>query len=103
MPFLDGAYKVTVLSMYLGSTVMPTGEDVVEYLAWCGIKAKSVTVTADPSGAGAGKALMAAAAAEGADMLVMGAYSRNQLRRLIFGGVTGEVLANVTVPVLMVH
>lgn len=103
MPFLDGAYKVTVLSVYLGSTLTPTGDDVVEYLAWCGIKAKSVTVPADPSGTGAGKALLAAAAGEGADMIVMGAYTRNQLRRLIFGGVTGEVLANVTIPVLMVH
>lgn len=103
MPFLEGAYKVTVLSVFLGSTLSPTGEDVVDYLAWCGVKARSVLVPSDPSGSGAGKALMAAAAGEGADMLVMGAYTRNQLRRMIFGGVTGEVLGNVTIPVLMVH
>jgi nucleotide-binding universal stress UspA family protein len=35
-------------------------------------------------------------------MLVMGAYTRDRIRRLIFGGVTGTVLSQATLPVLMV-
>ena len=38
----------------------------------------------------------------GADMLVMGAYTRDRFRRVIFGGVTGEILDQMPVPVLMV-
>jgi nucleotide-binding universal stress UspA family protein len=36
-------------------------------------------------------------------MLVMGAYTRSRMRRLIFGGVTSEVLEHTEVPVWMVH
>jgi nucleotide-binding universal stress UspA family protein len=37
----------------------------------------------------------------GADMLVMGAYVHNPIRRLILGGVTRYMLANADIPVLM--
>jgi nucleotide-binding universal stress UspA family protein len=37
----------------------------------------------------------------GADLLVMGAYVHNPLRRLILGGVTRYMLANADIPVLM--
>ena len=65
-------------------------------------------MTAGPFGVG--RALLAKLDAENAtpdatkcDMLVMGAYSHNQMRRLIFGGVTAEVLAQTPVPALMVR
>jgi len=38
-----------------------------------------------------------------ADFIVMGAYTRGRLRRLLFGAVTGEVLDKCTLPVLMAH
>ena len=38
----------------------------------------------------------------GADMLVMGAYTRDRVGRVISGGVIGAVLNQMTVPVLMV-
>ncbi|MBT3701538.1 MAG: universal stress protein, partial [Alphaproteobacteria bacterium] len=47
--------------------------------------------------------LMSAVRDENADLLVMGAYTRSRLRRLIFGGVTGDVLKNSPVPVLLAH
>jgi len=101
MPFLEQAESVSILTVEEGSTVTPTGDNVVRYLGWCGVKATTVAVPTDP--AGAGKALMAAVVASNADMLIMGAYTRGQMRRLIFGGVTAEVLAQITVPVIMVH
>lgn len=49
------------------------------------------------------KALLDACVADGADLLVMGAYTHSRLRQLILGGVTRYVLQEVTLPVLMAH
>ena len=38
---------------------------------------------------------------EGADLLIMGAYSHSRLREKAFGGVTNTILHQMTVPVLM--
>jgi nucleotide-binding universal stress UspA family protein len=48
-----------------------------------------------------GAALLRQAHALDADMLVMGAYVHNPIRRLILGGVTRYMLANADIPVLM--
>jgi nucleotide-binding universal stress UspA family protein len=74
---------------------------VVDYLAWHGISARAEVLTAGPFGSG--RALLSGVTGIQADLLVMGAYTRSHMRRLIFGGVTGEVLANTPVPVLMLH
>ena len=52
---------------------------------------------------GPGKALLRITQDLNADMLVLGAYSRSQMRRLIFGGVTAEVLNRSPIPALMTH
>jgi nucleotide-binding universal stress UspA family protein len=101
LPFLTTAERVVVLSVEEGTVFGATGADVVEYLAWHGIPASAEVLSSGPFGAG--KALLAGITAAGSDMLVMGAYTRSHMRRLIFGGVTAEVLANTTIPVLMVH
>jgi nucleotide-binding universal stress UspA family protein len=49
----------------------------------------------------AGPAILAAARAVGADLLVMGAYSRSRWRELVLGGATQHVLENAEIPVLM--
>jgi len=38
-----------------------------------------------------------------ADMLVMGGYGHSRVRELVLGGMTREILAHMTVPVLMAH
>jgi len=48
-------------------------------------------------------ALLSHAADMGADLIVMGGYGHSRLRELILGGVTRQVLASMTVPVLMAH
>ena len=39
----------------------------------------------------------------GSDLLVMGAYSRQRLRELVFGGVTESMLFGSELPVFMLH
>ena len=45
--------------------------------------------------------LLDAAAAEGADLLVMGAYGHSRLREIVLGGATREVLRDARIPVLL--
>jgi nucleotide-binding universal stress UspA family protein len=54
----------------------------------------------DGQDANAGEVLLAQAAAQGADLLVMGAYGHSRLRELVFGGATRHVLREATLPVL---
>ncbi len=51
----------------------------------------------------AGIAILAAAASQGADLLVMGAYGRTRFSEWALGGATRHVLAEATLPVLMRH
>jgi nucleotide-binding universal stress UspA family protein len=51
----------------------------------------------------AGEMLLSQAADFGADMIVMGAYSRPRITALVWGGVTQVMLKSMTVPVLMSH
>lgn len=50
-----------------------------------------------------GADLQTAALAEGADLLVMGAYGRSAWREFLFGGATRAVVENLRLPVLMAH
>ena len=52
---------------------------------------------------GIADALLSRVSDLGADLLVMGAYSHSRLRERILGGVTRQILAQMTVPVLMAH
>jgi nucleotide-binding universal stress UspA family protein len=55
-----------------------------------------------PDASGVADTLLAAAANEGA-LVVMGAYGHSRLREWIFGGFTQHVLRGAEVPVLMMH
>jgi nucleotide-binding universal stress UspA family protein len=50
-----------------------------------------------------GNLLLSRAADIPADMIVMGAYSRQRVAELVLGGVTRLMLSSMTVPVLMAH
>ena len=47
--------------------------------------------------------LLSLAADDGTDLIVMGAYSHSPLREALIGGVTRQMLEEMTVPVLMAH
>ncbi|KLN53175.1 universal stress protein [Variovorax paradoxus] len=48
-------------------------------------------------------ALLSRVADLGADLLVMGGYGHSRFRERVLGGVTRQILAQMTVPVLMAH
>jgi len=53
--------------------------------------------------ADAGSAILAVAAREAADLVIMGAYGRSWLSEWILGGATRHILSHMNVPVLMAH
>jgi CrcB protein len=70
------------------------------------LRAAGVTVTEHRFRAGGrkiGVALLEEAHAAGADLLVMGAFTRGRVAEFVLGGATREVLAAADLPVLMQH
>ena len=99
LPFLAAAERVTVLRVEEEEWFAPT-DDLEAFLAFHGIKpAISKVLPRGPTG----EALLAAAGANGDDMMVMGAYTRSKLRQLILGSVTGYVMEHAALPVLLCH
>lgn len=99
MDFLVTAQSVTILTAKENG-LETRAEDLRDYLDWHGIKSKVVSVAAKGD---AGKALLAAAAKAGADLLVLGAYGHSRIRELVLGGVTKHVLQTTTIPALLAH
>ena len=100
IPLLERAPRVSILSV-LEDDKAADGGKVVEYLAWHGVKADLLPTARKQPNVGA--QILAEASGMGAAMLVMGAYTRSRLRRMVFGGVTEHVLSNATIPAFMMH
>ncbi|HXM56667.1 MAG TPA: universal stress protein [Candidatus Dormibacteraeota bacterium] len=79
--------------------------DLVKDMTW-GLIALAVDAKAEVRRAGAGRvaaAIAAAAAAHGADLVVLGSRGRSDLGGLLTGSVSSQVLARVRCPVLLVR
>ena len=102
LPFLTAATQVTVLVIDPSDLDEDEpGAEVAAHLARHGVR---VEVRTTPSGGlRVGDVLLSQAADDGADLLVMGGYGRSRLRETILGGATREILAAMTVPVLLSH
>ncbi|MBF0334882.1 MAG: universal stress protein [Alphaproteobacteria bacterium] len=101
LPMMVAAQSITILSAHEDGAMPGLSADEARIaLEWRGIRA---TCRALPGGGHVGATLLAEAAAAGADLLVMGAYTHSRLRQLILGGVTRHVLDQATLPVLMNH
>ncbi|MBL4741079.1 MAG: universal stress protein [Sneathiella sp.] len=102
LPILQRADKVTLISAIddLDEEINP--QEAIRYLELHGITASSIEIHGS-SGRTTAESLMQQAVKCEADFLVMGAYTRGRLRRLLFGAVTGEILDNSHLPVLMAH
>lgn len=74
--------------------------DAADYLARQGVKVRVEALAASRT---VEQQLVGAAAAFGADFLVMGAYGHSRWREALFGGVTHFVLAETKVPVFLAH
>jgi nucleotide-binding universal stress UspA family protein len=102
MPLLHLAEKVVVLNVIGGQGVPgPSAEQLLANLLRNGIEAKLMSVGLE--GRSTGEAILAAAQAQGCDLLVKGAYTQSRLRQMIFGGATSHILAHAALPVLMAH
>ena len=100
LPFLMRAERVTVLRVEEEEWFAPT-DDLEIYLERHGVKATIAKVL--PKEGKTGRSLLARAAEAKADVMVMGAYTRSKVRQLILGSVTGYVMRNATLPVLLCH
>jgi nucleotide-binding universal stress UspA family protein len=102
MPYLHKAQRVLVATVdEAGTAAADRPEDVVAYLRWHGIQAEARSIAAD--GRPTATTLIAAATAGGADLIVMGCFSRSWARDVIFGGCTRTVLRDAGLPVLMMR
>jgi len=101
MPLLEQAANVVVFTVEDDTLYGPPASELIEYLAWHGISAVAVSLAA--ASHGHGEALLAAAKKHEIDLMMLGAYTRGELRRLVFGGVTGTMLAQSPLPLLMMH
>jgi len=102
MPLLRLAERVIVLTVEGGQDVPgPSADQVRKQLRLNGIAAEPMSVEAD--GRSTGEAVLAAAKAQGCDLLIKGAFTRNRLRQMIFGGATSHILEHADLPLLMAH
>jgi len=101
MPLLSKAKKILIVTVAEEQVLSDEGAaSLMTSLIWHGFDAS--TRRLQPDRLGAADTLLAAAAEEGA-LVVMGAYGHSRLREWIFGGFTEHVLREASVPVLMMH
>jgi nucleotide-binding universal stress UspA family protein len=100
MPILRKAKRVIVLSVEGTMVPGPAGQYAVSHLQAHDVAATEKTIGS--RGQRPGAALLAEARAQGADLLIKGAYTQSRLRQMIFGGATQHVLAAAELPVFLV-
>jgi nucleotide-binding universal stress UspA family protein len=94
--------RVTVLTVIGGQDVPgPSADRVRKQLQYNGIAAEPMSIELE--GRSTGEAVLAAAKAEGCDLLVKGACTRNRFRQMIFGGATSHIMQHADLPLLMAH
>ena len=102
MPILSKADRVVVVAVDEGDkATADSANAIAQQLAWHRVPATAEVIAA--SGLSVQQALLAAAQKLGADLLVMGGYSKRPLQETIFGGCTDSMLTQAPLPVLMVH
>ncbi|MET3494435.1 universal stress protein [Variovorax boronicumulans] len=104
LPALQRATHVTLLSLR-----HPRDEedaqllmvpDMLQFLLRHGVRARA---SSEVTEIGIADALLSRISDLGAELLVMGGYSHSRLRERILGGVTRQILEQMTVPVLLAH
>jgi nucleotide-binding universal stress UspA family protein len=104
LPFLQMASTVEVVSIGEAEEVeegAPQTRDLCRHLGVHGIEAEPITLPAPKIGVP--EALLSRAAAQGANLIVIGAYGHSRFRELVLGGVTRHLLAYSAVPLLLSH
>jgi nucleotide-binding universal stress UspA family protein len=104
LPLIEKADEVTVLAVnpadFIGRHGALPLPRLIEHLGRHGAAARPLEVNGIPAGHIAHE-LQARARALGADLLVAGAYGHSRLREILMGGVTRDLLAHMTIPIMM--
>jgi nucleotide-binding universal stress UspA family protein len=101
LPILCRAKRVLLLGIEGHIVPGPSARDALAYLEINGITASQKTVV--PRSGRPGEAILAEAKAQGADLLIKGAYTQSRLRQMIFGGATSHILSAAELPVFFAH
>jgi len=101
VPLLENCAQLFIFSQAEAHQAAADPAAAIDYLSWHGLAADWLREYRDHGSVG--KNLLAASTQVGADLLVMGAYSRGRLQEIMFGTVTAHVLHHATVPVLFSH
>ena len=105
LPMLRTASRVTVIDGSrdedMGTCALPD-TDICGWLDTHGVKAE-VRRLDDAALAAPGPALLDIAHAEGADLIVMGAWGRSRLSEMVLGGTTRYLFMQSDVPMLVAH
>jgi len=101
MPLLATAQKIFVFNASEVDEPASDYESVVKLMGWHGLNADSYHVV--PGEREPADAVLEMARSAEADLLVMGAYGRNRLNEIIFGGFTQSILEDASLPVLLFH
>jgi nucleotide-binding universal stress UspA family protein len=97
LPLLAAAKEVTIVTAR-GKPVSVTADELSEYLAAHDV---SATVQMIEGKSSVARALLDNVNKLGADMMILGAYSRNQELERILGGTTQHIVDHATIPVIM--
>ncbi|BEP55520.1 universal stress protein [Variovorax sp. V118] len=104
LPALRRAARVTLVSLRHSNDEDNAQRlltaDMVQYLLRHGVQARAESQVTEIDIA---DSLLSRISDLDADLLVMGGYGHSRLRERVLGGVTRQVLAQMTVPVLMAH
>jgi hypothetical protein len=93
------AKRVVLLTVEGSINSGPSAKDALAHLEAHGIAATEKAI--GTRGRRPGEVILAEARAQGADLLIKGAYTQSRLRQMIFGGATQHVLAAAELPVLV--
>jgi nucleotide-binding universal stress UspA family protein len=105
VPLLQKADLVRVLDgSEMNADMLPVlpPPGLADWLQRHGINARIDTLDSGPSHA-AGPAVLEAAHSQGADLIVMGAWSRSRLAQMVLGGTTRHLFMHGDVPMLVAH
>ena len=106
LPLIERADKTTVIminpSGFIDAHEGPPGEQMIDHLRRHGAAVEAVRIEDVPHNGIAGR-LQREALAQGADLMVAGAFGHPRLWEKMLGGVTHELLANMDLPVFMSH
>jgi nucleotide-binding universal stress UspA family protein len=105
LPLLARAERVCVLALDPpGRDDEPGGHATEHIVTWLlRHHIASTLVRAEADEGRIAQSVLAHAADVGGDLIVMGGYSRPRLQEIVLGGVTRDMLAGMTLPVLMSH